>query len=130
METQSETTQYVYIDKFQFVSAKKHLALKGPIHFETVHDRMYPLIKYGQQVKVEKRRERLLLGDILAVWEDECLYFGLFIKLEDGMVDLFFTKDQKTKSFPETYILGQVTNIKIPLREKLKLKFNRLFKRS
>lgn len=119
-----ESSQLVYIDKFQFVSAKKYLALEGPIVFEAVHDRMYPLIKYGQKIRVEKVQNELKKGDLIVAWseDEEMLYFGIFFGTKpDGHLNLFFTKDKIIKTFPEKYLFGEITNIKLPLWEKIKI---------
>ncbi len=128
MEPLSKTTQTVYIDEFQFVSAKKYLSLKGPIHFTTVHDRMFPLIKYGQEVRVEKLEDSYKQGDLLVAWEEEFLYFGLFLGRKEDHILLYFTKEGEIKSFPDTYLFGRVTNIKVPFLERIKLKLKKLFK--
>ncbi len=128
MENKPEATQNVYIDKFQFVTAKKYLSLEGPINFKTVHDRMYPLIKYGQEVKVERKEGAFKYGDILAAWEEEFLYFGLYMGKSDEHIQLYFTKNRETKSFPESLVLGQVSNVSVPLSIKIKLRVKSLFK--
>ena len=129
MQDAQENLIKIYFDKFEFVTIKKYLGLVGPITCLTVHDHMYPILKFQDKLIIEKPDSPHKYGDILAIWDEDRIHFGLFCELNDeNQIILKFVKVGNTKSFPASHLLGKVTNIKVPI--KYRMKWITLLKRS
>ena len=121
------TTIQIYLDKFEYVSVKKYLNLKGPVQCQVVHDHMYPILRYGMNFHIEKGPWPLKKGDLFSFWDDGQIYLALFDSArEDYFVPKFLRGEPAKNEYHKDLILGPVTNIPIPFVFKLKRFFGML----
>lgn len=113
-----------YIDKFQFVEAKKYLALVGPLGMNVIHDNMYPLLTINTSLTISRPPEGIPRTKRLSCfWHQDivhpCLITHVF---EDGSFKArFINKDDPPRVFPKDSYLGEVVFPKVSMYWKWKL---------
>lgn len=105
----------VYIDKFEFATIKKYLALRGPVFCKVVHDDMYPLIKFHEKLKIVNSSNDPKKNDLVAIWDKGQLHFGICLDCSDHAIKVRFIKKKEILEVEKLYFLGRVANKKIPL---------------
>lgn len=118
----------IYMDKFEFVEAKKYLALKGPLKVKIVHDDMYPLFKFDQKVQLRKPPKGLKPYMLACYWNQEklnpCLIESVY---SDGTFKVkFLKKEAPPRVFSEMNFLAEIPSSQVPLWWRLKFWLMRL----
>lgn len=113
-----------YIDKFQFVEAKKYLALKGPLGLNVVHDSMFPLLTFNTDLVIKRPIEgRPRSGKLSCFWHQNIVHPCLVTEVyEDGSFKVrFINKEEAPRVYPKESFLGEIVSPKISLLWKFRL---------
>ena len=120
----------IYADAFDFAEAKKFLAIKGCVRLNVVHDSMYPLWRYGQELIVDKLApEKVAPGMAVLFWR-EGVYHPCLVKSVAENHDFeitFLNSDEDMGQVESKFLLGQVVHPKLGLLWKLRLWFRQTF---
>jgi len=112
-----------YIDKFDFVEAKKYLALKGPLRLNIVHDNMFPLLRFNTTVILRKPPKGIRAGKLGCYWHNDQVHPCLITEVynEGEFAIAFLNRESPSRTFSESQYLGEIIYPKLNWWWKFKL---------
>lgn len=113
----------VYSDKFDFIEAKKFLALKGPLAIEVIQDSMYPLWRYGEKLILKTIEDGPKVGMAVCFWHEGVIHHCIIKELSgSGFKVYFLNRDQNDfGEVEQKLLLGQIVGPKLSPLWRLRL---------
>lgn len=118
-------TIQIFMDKFEFVEAKKFLALKGPLKCQVIQDHMYPILRFSHEITLKKPEKGLRAPMLACYWRDGQLHPCLINKVQDQKIEVLFTNTgKKVCDLKEQDFLGEIAKPRLSLWWRLKTFFS------